>query len=116
MRFDFIAMILNVVQPIEELHVTLGLLRRSVLKDTFAMIVPPNDGKQEPSEMNLIDLLSRLLVETLRPLEDEKPYDVVEIAELRLSVLSLMEEMCMKNHSSLAWQLASTSLADSYGS
>ncbi|KAL8712378.1 MAG: hypothetical protein Q9225_006947 [Loekoesia sp. 1 TL-2023] len=102
MRFDFIAMILNVVQPIEELHVTLGLLRRSVLKDTFAMIVPPNDGKQEPSEMNLIDLLSRLLVETLRPLEDEKPYDAVEIAELRLSVLSLMEEMCMKNHSSLA--------------
>ncbi|KAL8721696.1 MAG: hypothetical protein Q9181_007653 [Wetmoreana brouardii] len=102
MRFDFIAMILNVVQPIEELHVTLSLLRTSVQKDTFAMIVPPNDGKQEPSEMYLIDLLTRLLVENLKPLKDEEPYDVVEIAELRLNVLSLMEEMCENRHSSHA--------------
>ncbi|KAL8829225.1 MAG: hypothetical protein Q9170_006269 [Blastenia crenularia] len=101
MRFDFIAMILNVVQPIKELHITLGLLRKSVLKDTFAMIVPPNDGKQEPSEINQIDLLSRLLVEPLRPAKDEDPYDVVAVAELRLSILSLMGEMCMNKHSSL---------------
>lgn len=102
MRFDFIAMILNVVQPLEELHITLGLLGRSVLKDTFAMIVPPNDGKQEPSELNLIDLLSRLLVESLKPPKDQEPYDTVDVARLRLSVLSLMEEMCMNQHSSLA--------------
>lgn len=102
MRFDFVAMILKVVQPIDELHVTLGLLRKSVLKDTFAMIVPPNDGKQEPSEMNLLDLLSRLLIELPRPAKDEEPYGNVEIAELRLAVLSLMEEMCLNKHSSLA--------------
>lgn len=102
MRFDFIAMILNVVQPIEELHVTITLLRRSVLKDTFAMIVPLNDGKQEPSELTLIDLLSRLLVESLKPAKDEEPYNAVEIAELRLSVLSLIEEMSANKHSSLA--------------
>ncbi|KAL9600069.1 MAG: hypothetical protein Q9219_003439 [cf. Caloplaca sp. 3 TL-2023] len=102
MRFDFIAMILNVLQPVEELHVTLGLLRKSVLKGTFAMIVPPNDGKQEPSEMNLIDLLSRLLVEPLRRPKDQEPYDAVTIAQLRLSVLSLMEEMCLNDHSNLA--------------
>ncbi|KAI4279117.1 MAG: hypothetical protein L6R35_006064 [Caloplaca aegaea] len=102
MRFDFIAMILNVVQPIEELHVTITLLRRSVLKDTFAMIVPLNDGKQEPSELTLIDLLSRLLVESPKPAKDEEPYNAVEIAELRLSVLSLIEEMSANKHSSLA--------------
>lgn len=102
MRFDFIAMILNVVQPIKELHITLGLLHRSVLKDTFAIIVPPNDGKQEPSELNLIDLLSRLLVEPLKAAKDEEPYNAVEIAGLRLNVLSLLEEMCMNKHSSLA--------------
>ncbi|KAL9016929.1 MAG: hypothetical protein Q9185_005715 [Variospora sp. 1 TL-2023] len=102
MRFDFIAMILNVVQPIEELHVTITLLRRSVLKDTFAMIVPLNDGKQEPSELTLIDLLSRLLVESLKPAKDEEPYNAVEMAELRLSVLSLIEEMSANKHSSLA--------------
>lgn len=102
MRFDFIAMILNVVQPIEELHVAIALLRRSVLRDTFAMVVPPNNGKQEPSELKLIDLLSRLLVESLKPTKDEEPYDAVEIAELRLSILSLMGEMCLNEHSSLA--------------
>ncbi|KAI4096304.1 MAG: hypothetical protein LQ344_001130 [Seirophora lacunosa] len=102
MRFDFIAMILNVVQPIEELHVAIALLRRSVLRDTFAMVVPPNNGKQEPSELKLIDLLSRLLVESLKPVKNEEPYDAVEIAELRLSILSLMEEMCLNEHSSLA--------------
>ncbi|KAL8693732.1 MAG: hypothetical protein Q9218_001477 [Villophora microphyllina] len=100
MRFDFIAMILNVVQPIEELHITLRLLRTSVQEETFAMIVPPNDGKQEPSEMNLIDLLTRLLVENLKQPKDEEPYDIIDIAELRLSVLSLMEEMSLNKHSS----------------
>ncbi|KAL8859293.1 MAG: hypothetical protein Q9178_004231 [Gyalolechia marmorata] len=102
MRFDFIAMILNVAQPIKELHVVLGLLRTSVQKDTFAMIVPPNDGKQEPSEANLIDLLTRFLVEKLKRPGDEEPYSVDDIAELRLSVLSLMEEMCDNKHSSQA--------------
>ncbi|KAL8906600.1 MAG: hypothetical protein Q9207_001924 [Kuettlingeria erythrocarpa] len=102
MRFDFVAMILNVVQPLNELHVTLGLLRRSVLEETFAIIVPLNDGKQEPSELNLIDLLSRLLVEALKPPKDEDPYDTVDIAELRSSVLSLMELMCENKHSSQA--------------
>ena len=102
MRFDFIAMILNVAQPIKELHVVLGLLRTSVQKDTFAMIVPPNDGKQEPSEANLIDLLTRFLVEKLKRPHDEEPYSVDDIAELRLSVLSLMEEMCDNKHSSQA--------------
>ncbi|KAL8698519.1 MAG: hypothetical protein Q9224_001812 [Gallowayella concinna] len=100
MRFDFIAMILQVVQPIEELHVSLALLRTSVQKESFAMIVPLNDGKQEPSEMNLLDLLTRLLVEKPKPPNADEPYGVVEVAELRLNVLSLMEEMCENEHSS----------------
>lgn len=102
MRFDFIAMILNVVQPIDELHLTLRLLRTSIQDETFAMIVPPNDGKQAPSEMNLIDLLTRLLVENLKQPKGEESYDVIDIAQLRLSVLSLMEEMSFDEHSSKA--------------
>ncbi|KAL9582711.1 MAG: hypothetical protein Q9212_003132 [Teloschistes hypoglaucus] len=102
MRFDFIAMILNVAQPIDELHLTLRLLRTSILDETFAMIVPPNDGKQAPSEMNLIDLLTRLLVENPKQPKEEESYDVIDIAQLRLSVLSLMEEMVLNQHSSKA--------------
>ncbi|KAL8712002.1 MAG: hypothetical protein Q9220_003698 [cf. Caloplaca sp. 1 TL-2023] len=102
MRFDFIAMILQIVQPVEVLHTSLRLLRLSIQKDTFAMVVPPNDGKQEPSELKLIDLLTRLLIENLSPPKDEEPYSAVEIAELRLSVLWLLEEMCNNEHSSRA--------------
>ncbi|KAL8728205.1 MAG: hypothetical protein Q9166_005553 [cf. Caloplaca sp. 2 TL-2023] len=100
MRFDFIIMVLNITQPIEELHLAIGLLRTSVQKDTFAMTVPPNDGKQEPSEMRLIDFVTRPLVENLQPPKDEAPYSVVEVAKLRLHVLSLMEDMCDNKHSS----------------
>ena len=102
MRFDFIAMILSIYNPVEELHMTLTLLETSVLDNTFAMLVPPNDGKQEPSEMNLIDLLTRLLVEAPKPPKEESPYDAVEIAELRLDVLGVMKTMCANAHSTLA--------------
>lgn len=102
MRFDFVAMILSIHNPIEELLVTLALLRTSVLENTFAMVVPPNDGKQEPSEINIIDLLTRLLVEVPKAAKDEDPYDAIEISELRLDVLGLMGTMCSNDHSSRA--------------
>lgn len=100
MRFDFVAMILSIHNPMEELLVTLALLRTSVLENTFAMVVPPNDGKQEPSEINIIDLLTRLLVEVPKAAKDEDPYDAIEISELRLDVLGLMGSMCSNDHSS----------------
>ncbi|KAL9615457.1 MAG: hypothetical protein Q9167_000135 [Letrouitia subvulpina] len=102
MRFDFVAMVLSIHNPIEELHVTLALLRTSVLENTFAMVVPPNDGKQEPSEINIIDLLTRLLVEVPKATKDEEPYDAIEISELRLDVLGLIGAMCSNDHSSRA--------------
>lgn len=99
MRFDFVIMMLNIAQPIDELNLAIRLLRTSILEASFAMIVPPGDGTQDKSEAVVIDRLSRLLVEV--PVVDNgaKPYSVVEISDLRLQVLALMQNMCDKKHS-----------------
>ena len=97
-RVDFIAMALKVDQPIDEIHIALDLLRASVLENTFAMIRSAVDGDQETSEQGLIQIMSSLFVEAPRVLEGRNPYDVTEIARLRLRVLSLMEKMCETDH------------------
>lgn len=94
MRFDFAVMMLNIAQPMEELHLAVGLLHTSVLETSFAMRVPPGDGTQGKSQEVVLDRLSRLLVEVPLVAEDAQPYDNIEVADLRLHVLKLMETMC----------------------
>lgn len=98
MRFDFTGMLLNILQPVEEMHITVSLLRTSILEASFAMIVPPGDGDQGKSETWILYLLSRWLIDVRRSPKGEQPYDVMEICEVRQQVLSLMETMCGTNH------------------
>ncbi len=98
MRFDFTGMLLNILQPIEEMHITVSLLRTSVLETSFAMRVPPGDGDQGKSETWILYLLSRWLIDVRRSPEGEQPYDVIEVCKIRQQVLSLMEAMCNTNH------------------
>lgn len=98
MRFDFSVMMLNVAQPIEELHTAISLLRTSVLETSFAMRVTPGDGTQSKSQEHVIERFSRLLLEEPIAIEGAPPYEVTEIAELRLQVLSLLEAMCDNKH------------------
>ena len=97
MRFDFLLMILNVTQPLEEIHLMLQMLRTSIFEESFAMIIPPRDGDQRQSEKHVIDSLSALLIDMPKATAEEKPCDVTEIAELRLQVLDLLERMCETN-------------------
>lgn len=98
MRFDFSVMMLNVAQPIEELHIAISLLRTSVLETSFAMRVTPGDGTQGKSQEHVIERFSRLLLEVPLAMEGARPYEVTEIAKLRLQVLSLLEAMCDNKH------------------
>ncbi|KAL6719912.1 hypothetical protein ACLMJK_001833 [Lecanora helva] len=102
MRFDFIMMLLNLINPIPEIHLMLSLLNTSILDQSFAMIVPPNNGQQDASEAHVIDNLSHLLINTPRPPPGESPPDVVDLCTLRLEVLSLMDAMCESPHSAQA--------------
>lgn len=98
MRFDFIMMLLNFINPVSEIHLMLSLLRTSILEKSFAMIVPPNNN-QDASEAHIIDNLSHLLINTPRPPPGEAPPDAAELCDLRLEVLSLLEAMCDTTHS-----------------
>jgi len=101
-RFDFIMMLLSFIHPLSELELTIAILHTSVLESSFAMIIPPGDGKQDTSEARVIDNLSRLLVESPRPSAGEPPLDAVELSELRLEILDLMEAMCATTYSATA--------------
>lgn len=99
MRFDFIMMLLNFINPLQEIHLMLSLLHTSILENSFAMIVPPNNGQQDASEAHIIDNLSHLLINIPRPPAGEDPPDAAALCELRLEVLGLMKAMCDETHS-----------------
>ena len=94
MRFDFIMMLLSFVHPIVEIQVAISLLHTSVLEKSFAMIIPPGDGRQDATEARVIDNLSRLLVESPRPAQGETYLNPAELSDLRLQILALMNTMC----------------------
>lgn len=102
MRFDFIMMLLNFINPLEEIHIMLSMLHTSILERSFAMIVPPNNGQQDGSEAHIIDNLSLLLVNSPRSAEGQEAPDAVELCEFRLQVLSLIEAMLDATHSAEA--------------
>ena len=102
MRFDFTGMLLNILQPIEEMHITMSLLRTSILETSFAMRVPPGDGDQGKSETWILYLLSRWLIDIRRSPDGSQPYDIIAICEIRLEILSLMSSMCGTPHSGTA--------------
>lgn len=102
MRFDFIMMLLNFINPLDEINIMLGMLHTSILDQSFAMIIPPNNGQQDASEAHIIDNLSHLLINTPRTSLGEEPPDTTELCEVRLRVLCLIEAMCNTAHGSEA--------------
>ena len=99
MRFDFIMMLLNFINPITEIHIMLSLLRTSILDHSFAMIVPPNNGQQDASEAHILDNLSHLLINNPRPQPGDPPPDAIALCTLRLEVLGLIDAMCQSAYS-----------------
>ncbi len=102
MRFDFIMMLLNFINPLNEINIMLSMLHTSVLDQSFAMIIPPNNGQQDASEAHVIDNLSHLLINTPRTSAGEESPDAVQLCGVRLHVLSLIEAMCNTAHGSEA--------------
>lgn len=98
MRFDFIIMALNISEPIRDIHLTLSLLRTSVLDASFAMRITPGNGNQTKCQEHILNKLSHLLVGVPFAARGAPPYKFTEIAELRLKVIGLMESMCSSRH------------------
>jgi hypothetical protein len=93
MRFDFISMVLRVVQSIDDIILMVRLLQTCVEQDCFESIKPPSP-EGGSAEQHVIDRLSSMLIETPRPLEGQEPYDAADILRLRLIILGLVEKIC----------------------
>ena len=102
MRFDFLMMLLSFIHPLHELHLTIDTLRTSVLPNSFAMIIPPGDGKQDATEARVIDNMTRLLVEAPRVKQGEPALSGEELAELRLNILDVIDEMSAIDYTAIA--------------
>ena len=96
MRYDFILMLLRNSQPIEDTQLMLRLLSTSVQETTFAMITDP--AIQVELEQHIIDRTVAMLIDVPRKVEGEQPYDILDVAEMRLQILYLMEKICEKKH------------------
>ncbi|MCJ1338272.1 hypothetical protein MMC09_003558 [Bachmanniomyces sp. S44760] len=105
-RFDFVLMMLRNVQPLIDIQYMLLMLRTSILDSTFAMIVT-GEAKQPKCEILIIDKLTYMLItapkvrkdqETKQQAGPKKSYTPTEITELRLQILSLLQNMCNTTH------------------
>jgi hypothetical protein len=93
-QFDFILMMLNSSQPIEDITINLNLLATSIFPSTFGPILATAQD-QVDNENYIIERIACLLME--KPVPDEGvPFpSMTEICELRIEALSLLSELAL---------------------
>lgn len=88
-RWDFILMMLNTAQPIQDIILTMNLLVTSIRGDSFGPI-HETETEQLDNENYIVDRVANLLSEMPQVDEGKKPYMKVEICNMRLKALSLL--------------------------
>jgi hypothetical protein len=94
MRFDFVLMMLNPNQPIEDIHLMLDILSTSVLDSSFGPFVGAPGEEQTTNERHVISRVTGLLLDSPNAEEGKEPYESIEIAQLNQDVLELLGAMC----------------------
>ena len=108
MDIDFVLIMLNSSQPIEDMTLNLNLLATSIRQSTFGNIVAVEE-EQATIEKHIIERVTCLLWETPRVDEGEQQYTTEQISGLRVEVMSLLSLLAFSNTLSL-------DNADSHGS
>ncbi|KAH0538803.1 hypothetical protein FGG08_004635 [Glutinoglossum americanum] len=94
MRFDFVLMMLNPNQPIEDIHLMLDILSTGVLSNSFGPFVGTLGEEQTTNERHVISRVTGLLLDSPNSEEGKEPYNSTEIAGLNQDVLELLGAMC----------------------
>ena len=92
MRFDFVSMILRVVQPIPDVLSMIRLLCTCVRHDLLSAIKSQNT-ESSFAEQHVMDRITSMLIEVPRPSEGEAAYEVEDILKLRLEIMHLLEQI-----------------------
>lgn len=88
-RYDFMLMMLNCSQPIQDIVMTLNLLSTGIRADSFGSILDTEQDRAI-SENYIIDRVTNLLSDMPRLDEGQEPYDPFEICNMRLEALSFL--------------------------
>ncbi|KAG5292637.1 DNA repair protein RAD26 [Histoplasma ohiense] len=87
--YDFILVMLNSNQPIDDIIITLNLLSYSILPTSFGPLLS-TPAEQTANENYIIDRVANLLSEQLYVDEGEKPYTPWKISTLRIEAMSFL--------------------------
>ncbi|KAK5674298.1 hypothetical protein LTS12_029621, partial [Elasticomyces elasticus] len=88
-RWDFVLMMLNTAQPIQDIILAMNLLVTSIRGNSFGPI-HETEAEQLANENYIVDRVANLLSEMPQVDEGEAPYMKVEICNMRLEALSLL--------------------------
>jgi hypothetical protein len=104
---NFILLMFNCQQPIEDIIITLNILSTSLRPNSFGSI-EETEEKQRETEDYIIDRLANLFSENLQVDEGREPYIPYQICEMRLEIVSFFEMLAFSapdptnNHGSSA--------------
>ncbi|OJD20065.1 hypothetical protein AJ78_00082 [Emergomyces pasteurianus Ep9510] len=116
--YDFILVMLNSNQPINDIIITLNLLSYSIFPTTFGPLLS-TAAEQVANENYIIDRVANLLSEQPYVDEGEKPYTPWQISTLRIEAMSFLTTLAFsapdpspsKNHAGRLLALHPTALA-----
>lgn len=89
MRYDFILMMLNCAQPLQDIIMTLNLLSTGIRPDSFGSILDTEQDRTI-SENYIIDRVTNLLSDMPRLDEGQEAYDPFEVCNMRLEAVSFL--------------------------
>lgn len=94
--YDFILVMLNSNQPIDDIIITLNLLSYSILPTSFGPLLS-TPAEQTANENYIIDRVANLLSEQLYVDEGEKPYTPWKISTLRIEAMSFLTTLAFSS-------------------
>lgn len=110
-KYDFVPLMLNKAQPLQQIILMLQLLATSALENTFGVIevirsADPSDAaataelatRQRRTETSILDALLNLLFERPETPALEPAYTATEIGSLRIEVLRVLGALCTTSH------------------
>lgn len=102
--FESTLLMLNKAQPVSQITAALQILGSSALSTTFGPICENAEDaaeKQAKQEKDIVERLTSLLFEMPVAPKDEPVYTDQEIMELRIEILNLLRDLCLKDHGGL---------------
>ncbi|KAL2352636.1 hypothetical protein BJ546DRAFT_849393 [Cryomyces antarcticus] len=97
MEYDFVMVMLNKAQPLDQVVLTLQLVSTSPLEDSFGAVNGDKE-RQMRNERAMIERLVVLLYEHPEAAADEEPYEEEEIMELCIEALNVLRSLCLTPH------------------